>query len=67
MPIKTGINNVKGFLPAFDSLADERQKHSVFFVGRMEEGADMAVRSERCVSKMDRLFSVHRLLKAQRN
>src|SRR6185437_6035213 len=53
---EAGINYVKGLLPTLDPFGDKREQHPVFFIGRVEKGANMALRSERRIGKVNWLF-----------
>jgi hypothetical protein len=50
-----GINHVESLLTALEAFLDEGKKRSIFFIGVVKEGTDVAVVTERCASEPYRL------------
>src|ERR1700687_194017 len=57
---KLGIDDVERLLAPLETLFDKRKQHSVFFVGAVEEGADVTSRAKRRAREPNRLAAFTR-------
>src|SRR5580700_4927846 len=57
---KLGIDDVERLLAPLETLFDERKQHPVFFVGAMEERADMTLRAKLRARQPNRLAAFTR-------